>query len=334
MGIGNTRVQFKYCVVLAALCIVLPFLIPSADARRALRIEFGAWEPVTTDCPGFDSYFSFQNNNTSVHVISEVTREQAIEVMDIVKVNVEGIRIAYPIPISDTSLIQLSLKVATLEVLTESILLGNDFPEPEELIIDRSYRDANYCQLGTPYTDGADTFDYFNGTTFYEEGDDAMAALVGSNENNGVSAVLYTFWPQATFDPDGAGFQWAIYSFPNDIRLIRFRGITGANQKQVFSIGYGFFDTIIGNSDFGDDGYDGEYMCFRGFNFIGIWNEEDFGEQDPEFGCVLPAHLDPNSSNGGGSDPDPDPTPEQPQNDEVCFVARSNKTDSFFSFCL
>ncbi len=175
---------------------------------------------------------------------------------------------------------------------------------------------GRYCQEGNRFTGSEFSDEYLNAESFDPVDDPGMRALIGTNEDNAVQALRYTFLtapfdPNNTPGPDDAGFQWAFFTFPGGVTLVRFTGdfvepgpdgglepILRAGATELFN---GYTDTI------GSSGYDGEYFCFRGEEFLGFWDETTFQGRDPSSGCAQPNDVGPTPP---GPTPDPDPDPD------------------------
>jgi hypothetical protein len=68
-----------------------------------------------------------------------------------------------------------------------------------------------YCQLSRPYQSGLSTDEYLNKVAFPPEERD-LAYMIGSNTNNAVTAVRFSFLGEDSNGPFGR--QWAFYFFP------------------------------------------------------------------------------------------------------------------------
>jgi len=164
-----------------------------------------------------------------------------------------------------------------------------------------------YCQDAFPHFDGANDDEYLNAGIF--ESDEAgLAAKIGANTNNAITARRYTFLDCDRFEcfdtqgRDPLGFQWAFYFFPAsagakgtgsptgihpNITIVALYGLEGV----ALSSQHHFISALSGSGEDhwnGErDGYDGEYFCFRGNEFIGFW-DGSIVAGGPAAGCVIP----------------------------------------------
>jgi hypothetical protein len=146
-----------------------------------------------------------------------------------------------------------------------------------------------YCQTPFPYVDGAGTDEYLNEQLLLDEGEPGLAAKVGVNEDNAVTARRYTFLDQPRFTeepPFPTGFQWAFYFFPGDFTIVALYGLEGVTLNSEDHFIYDFSEDSL-PWDGERDGFDGEYFCFQGNEFKGIWNGSNAGSS-PLAGCTLP----------------------------------------------
>jgi len=122
-----------------------------------------------------------------------------------------------------------------------------------------------YCQLSRPYQAGLSTDEYLNEAAFPEEERD-LAYMIGPNTNNAVSAVRFSFLGQD--NQDLFGRQWAFYFFPNDLLVVGLYGVP--NDGSTYP-----FESIFDQNTFAyvwesvRDGFDGQYFCFQGQEYIG-----------------------------------------------------------------
>ena len=143
---------------------------------------------------------------------------------------------------------------------------------------------------------------------------------MGENKDQFAKALRYSFFPD--------GFQWVFFTFSNGVTLVRFRGIeedTGSGFPQLVplddrtSIVNG--NTVYFRGDLWTD-YNGEFFCFEGSEFRGVWDEQAFldrvgtrdDQNDPLQDCSLenlpeglPLDITP---------PPPPPPPPPPRSEE------------------
>lgn len=157
---------------------------------------------------------------------------------------------------------------------------------------------GRYCQEGNPFTGSEFSDEYLNAESFDPTDDPGMRALIGDNQDNAVKGLRYTFLteplnPDDTPGPNDAGYQWVFYTFPNNVTLIRFRGdfvddVDEYAEPIVRSAGDTLFDGFAIINDDLSNIYDGEFFCFRGQEYLGLWDEVTFAGKDPSSGCALP----------------------------------------------
>jgi hypothetical protein len=96
-----------------------------------------------------------------------------------------------------------------------------------------------------------------------------LAALIGDNDDDNVTAARYTYIDRALFSGDEVGFQWGFYHFAhNGVTIATLYGLDGITLTNTTSIRKG--GTILWQA--GSDGYDGEYFCFLNGNYLGEWS--------------------------------------------------------------
>ena len=233
--------------LLMVLVLSLLFLPNTAEARRALRIEFaGDWgDQLTlpgTECPGTSS----QN----VSIFNPVKESMGLN-LDTVSFEVSG---AYTTSSGATSRIE------------------------------QDYLQNAYCQDGP----------FLEAFSFPDDEDPALRNLVGDNDTQDVKGLRYTFTPSdSLFDEGVLGFQWVFYTFPNDITLVRFRGLNGDGESisqttvQVKQSGAVLFEDFSLFTP-----YNGEFLCFENQTYLGLWDEQTFNFQDPLPGCKIPENQE------------------------------------------
>lgn len=145
-----------------------------------------------------------------------------------------------------------------------------------------------YCQYSKPYQPGLDTFEYLNSAIFQEE-EPGLAQKIGSNTDNAITAVRYSFLGNYPEIPV-YGRQWAFYFFPGDFTIVALYGVT---QLPTYEWIWEFYDgNWVLRAQY--EGFEGEYFCFDGHQFAGRWDGEPVDEPgpvSPERGCVLPPEL-------------------------------------------
>jgi hypothetical protein len=120
-----------------------------------------------------------------------------------------------------------------------------------------------YCQSSRPYQPGLFPEEYLNESIFPADEAD-LAALIGSNTDNAVSALRYSFlgdYPGYLY-----GRQWTFYFFPDERTVVALHGVA-ENQATYEWI----WDELDGLYVFSaqTDYWDGEYFCFDGRYYIG-----------------------------------------------------------------
>lgn len=138
------------------------------------------------------------------------------------------------------------------------------------------------CEVAVQFRNEGE--DYFNSSDFELEddfdGDDpnllsnaAIRKLVGENKDQFSKAIRYSFLND--------GFQWLFFTFSNGATLVRFRGIETSSGliplDDRTSIVNG--STVYFRGDLWAD-YNGEFFCFDGPEFRGVWNEQAFLDRD------------------------------------------------------
>ncbi|MDZ4728880.1 MAG: hypothetical protein SH820_02945 [Xanthomonadales bacterium] len=112
--------------------------------------------------------------------------------------------------------------------------------------------------------------EYLNSSTFPAEERD-LAYWIGANTDNAVSAIRYSFLGQE--NNQLIGRQWAFYFFPNDLTVVALYGVPDDGATYLyesisdFSLGSTEQDYLLWESV--RDGFDGQYFCFQGKEFIG-----------------------------------------------------------------
>jgi len=122
-----------------------------------------------------------------------------------------------------------------------------------------------YCQFSRPYQSGLSTDEYLNKAAFPPEEWD-LAYMIGSNTNNAVTAVRFSFLGQ---DSNGLfGRQWAFYFFPNNLMVVALYGVPDDGSTYPFE---SIFDQVAFEYIWESvrDGFDGQYFCFQDEEYIG-----------------------------------------------------------------
>jgi hypothetical protein len=145
-----------------------------------------------------------------------------------------------------------------------------------------TYNYDAYCQSPAAYVEGMSTSEYLNEDSVPED-EAGLAAKIGANTDNSVTAIRYSFLDRGRFDENVLGFQWAFYFFSNGVTLVALYGNVdlGAFNFDPYIVQSGEF---LWDSEV--DGFDGEYFCFNGTTFIGFWDGEGGGS--PSAGCQIP----------------------------------------------
>lgn len=127
-----------------------------------------------------------------------------------------------------------------------------------------------YCQNSNPYNPGnPNPLYYLNEESFPAEERD-LAHFIGPNLNNAVSAIRYSF---LGFSGGSYGRQWAFYFFPNDLTVVALYGVPDNGStypmESIIDLTLPSADDewLLWNSQ--RDGFNGEYFCFQGREYIG-----------------------------------------------------------------
>lgn len=123
--------------------------------------------------------------------------------------------------------------------------------------------DTFYCQTSKPYQQGASTDEYLNEGIFPADEED-LAAMIGANTNNAVTAIRYTF----VNDPSSPtyGRQWTFYFFPDGLTVVALHGVLD-NQVTYEWIFDHEASAYVFQAQF--DFWDGGYFCFDGREYQG-----------------------------------------------------------------
>lgn len=121
-----------------------------------------------------------------------------------------------------------------------------------------AYLVDDYCQVANPGTLTS------TGYTYPDEA--GLASLFGTNPGNAITGIRYSFLdrPRFDFDTPATGFQWAFYTFPSGVTVAVLYGLQTVTLTNT--------SYISGSVWSGQNGYNGEYYCFRNNVYIGSWN--------------------------------------------------------------
>jgi hypothetical protein len=117
----------------------------------------------------------------------------------------------------------------------------------------------DYCEVVHP---DKLTFAQF----YYDEV--SLAYLFGNNPGHAITSIRYSFLDYQY--PYASAFQWGFYTFPNGVTLVSLYGFENNNvalNSSTYIRGPG--SQLIWS---GENGYDGQYFCFRNNAYIGSWN--------------------------------------------------------------
>jgi hypothetical protein len=132
----------------------------------------------------------------------------------------------------------------------------------------------SYCQRPTPGTLTQSGFSYPDET--------ALAAMIGPNTTNRVTATRYSMLDALRFSGDATGFQWTFYYFVQGGTIVGLYGLEDAsldNRTYISYDGTRLFDAAR-------DGFTGQYFCIEGLRYMGTWDGEA-GSASP---CQLIGH--------------------------------------------
>lgn len=119
-----------------------------------------------------------------------------------------------------------------------------------------------YCQYTEPTQ--------FSGfAVFFDDSEDVLAQMVGSNFDDRVSAIRYAMLDGVPFDT-ATGFQWVFVQFPFEGAIVGLYGfddppVTLDTTSYISRNGVKLWDAQR-------DGYNGEFFCFQGSTYLGRWN--------------------------------------------------------------
>jgi hypothetical protein len=120
-----------------------------------------------------------------------------------------------------------------------------------------------YCQIPVP--------DSLTEASYFYADETGLASLIGSNENNAVTAIRYSFLDSPRFDFDATGFQWMFVRFEagdTDTTIVGLNGLGGVALDSTSYLSFGGIRLWDG----GTNGYAGQYFCFANDTFLGEWN--------------------------------------------------------------
>jgi hypothetical protein len=125
-----------------------------------------------------------------------------------------------------------------------------------------------YCQHSKPYQAFANPSEYLNSSTFPEEERD-LAHWIGANTDNAVTAIRYSFLGYE--NSQLIGRQWAFYFFPDELTVVALYGVPDDGSTYPYESISDFSleapDYLLWESV--RDGFDGQYFCFQGKEYIG-----------------------------------------------------------------
>lgn len=144
---------------------------------------------------------------------------------------------------------------------------------------DPLYQTDTYCQVTDP--------DFFSEASFFYGDEQGMAQLVGPNLDGAVTGVRHSLLRTDRFADPAVGFQWAFYFFPGDIVIVALYGLIDENGDPIPPTGDMITEgsLVYWNAD--EEGFDGEYFCFREGFYTGFWDGEPVGS-DPNDACPDP----------------------------------------------
>ena len=128
-----------------------------------------------------------------------------------------------------------------------------------------------YCQIPTPGT--------LNEGNFFYADETALAAMLGDNPGDLITARRYSMLDAERFSGNATGFQWTYYYFVQGGTIVGLYGLEDTpldNRSYITQNGVRVWDAAR-------DGFDGEYFCFEGVRFVGTWD----GAIDSPSACVL-----------------------------------------------
>ena len=136
---------------------------------------------------------------------------------------------------------------------------------------DTAYTYNMYCQYTLPGQFSGDDLE------FVDPPEPALRTMIGANSGDAVTAVRYT-WMTGDFLFDGPSFQWALFSFPNEVTVVALYGLLDLDPfppeplvldgSTAIKQGLATLWSAAGNN------FDGEYFCFLDGEYAGLWNGE------------------------------------------------------------
>lgn len=138
---------------------------------------------------------------------------------------------------------------------------------------DPSHLTDTYCQIPVP--------DSLTEASFFYPDETALAAMIGENPGNRVTARRYSMLdrPRFDFDNPATGFQWTYYYFVQGGTIVGLYGLEDTvldNRSYITQDGVRVWDAAR-------DGFTGQYFCFEGVRYVGTWD----GTIDADSPCVL-----------------------------------------------
>ncbi|MEP6880444.1 MAG: hypothetical protein ABI866_00555 [Dokdonella sp.] len=121
-----------------------------------------------------------------------------------------------------------------------------------------AYLVDDYCQVANPGT--------LTSANYFYADEAGLSSLFGNNPGNAITGIRYAFFdrPRFDFDTPATGFQWAFYTFPSGVTVATLYGLQTVTLTNT--------SYISGSVWSGQNGYNGEYYCFRNNVYIGSWN--------------------------------------------------------------
>ncbi|MEZ5463638.1 MAG: hypothetical protein R3F22_00120 [Lysobacteraceae bacterium] len=136
---------------------------------------------------------------------------------------------------------------------------------------DTAYTAETYCQTTVPGLFSGADFE------FLDPPEPALQTLVGANTDDAVTGIRYT-WATSDGLFGGPSFQWTFFFFPDGITIVALYGMLDPNEFPPVPVVLDASTAIKqGTSDLWNaagDSFDGEYFCFVGNEYAGLWNGE------------------------------------------------------------
>jgi hypothetical protein len=135
------------------------------------------------------------------------------------------------------------------------------------------------AHLFDPYCQYTEPTQFSGFGVFFDDSEDVLAQMVGSNFDDRVSAIRYAMLDGVPFN-NATGFQWVFVLFPFDGAIV---GLYGFDDPPI-ALDTRSYISRGGTKlwDGGRDGYEGEFFCFEGGTYRGRWN----GANSPASPCL------------------------------------------------